>query len=49
MQSWVPCLFFSGGVTVGVVGRALATVSETLSIHYFSCEKNYDRLLRDLK
>lgn len=29
MQSWVPCLFFSGGVTVGAVGRALASVSNS--------------------
>jgi len=28
MQSWVPCLFFSGGVTVGAVGRALATFED---------------------
>ena len=27
MQSWVPCLYFSGGVTIGAFGRALAKVS----------------------
>ena len=23
-QLWVPCLFFSGGITVGKIGRQLA-------------------------
>ncbi|KAF6018846.1 INSIG2 [Bugula neritina] len=25
IKSWVPCIFFSGGVTMGTIGRALAT------------------------
>ena len=27
IKSWVPCIFFSGGVTIGTIGRALAMVS----------------------
>jgi len=30
IKSWVPCIFFSGGVTMGTIGRALATVSNVL-------------------
>ena len=27
VRSWLPCVFFSGGVTMGNIGRQLATVS----------------------
>lgn len=26
VRSWLPCIFFSGGVTVGNIGRQLAMV-----------------------
>uniref|UniRef100_A0A8C9JV35 Insulin-induced gene protein n=1 Tax=Panthera tigris altaica TaxID=74533 RepID=A0A8C9JV35_PANTA len=28
IRSWLPCIFFSGGVTVGNIGRQLAMVRE---------------------
>ena len=27
IRSWLPCIFFSGGVTMGNIGRQLAVVS----------------------
>uniref|UniRef100_A0A8C5UQY2 Insulin-induced gene protein n=1 Tax=Microcebus murinus TaxID=30608 RepID=A0A8C5UQY2_MICMU len=32
IRSWLPCIFFSGGVTVGNIGRQLAMVSEELNL-----------------
>ena len=29
IRSWVPCIYFSGGVTMGTIGRALARVRFT--------------------
>ncbi|XP_046525177.1 insulin-induced gene 1 protein isoform X1 [Equus quagga] len=34
IRSWLPCIFFSGGVTVGNIGRQLAMVA-VLSCHQF--------------
>lgn len=28
IRSWLPCIFFSGGVTVGNIGRQLAMVRD---------------------
>ena len=33
IKSWVPCIFFSGGVTIGTIGRALAMVSFDICIY----------------
>lgn len=30
VRSWLPCIFFSGGVTVGNIGRQLAMVNFTI-------------------
>ncbi|KAH0520259.1 Insulin-induced gene 1 protein [Microtus ochrogaster] len=32
IRSWLPCIFFSGGVTVGNIGRQLAMVSTVLGV-----------------
>ena len=29
-KSWLPCIFFSGGVTIGKIGRQLAQVARVL-------------------
>ena len=28
VRSWLPCIFFSGGITMGNIGRQLALVSK---------------------
>jgi len=30
VRSWLPCIFFSGGITMGNIGRQLALVSRKL-------------------
>ena len=35
VRSWCPCIFFSGGVTVGNIGRQLAAVS-IVYLQFFS-------------
>ena len=32
IRSWLPCIFFSGGVTVGNIGRQLAMVRESVTL-----------------
>ena len=32
IRSWLPCIFFSGGVTVGNIGRQLAMVRESVAL-----------------
>lgn len=34
MQSWIPCLYFSGGITIGTFGRALASFERVDHEHY---------------
>uniref|UniRef100_A0A3P8UHZ6 Insulin-induced gene protein n=1 Tax=Cynoglossus semilaevis TaxID=244447 RepID=A0A3P8UHZ6_CYNSE len=36
VRSWLPCIFFSGGVTVGNIGRQLAMVTAGKSFQNFS-------------
>ena len=31
VRSWLSCVFFTGGVTIGNIGRQLASVSKVLS------------------
>ena len=32
IRSWLPCIFFSGGVTVGNIGRQLAMVRKVVTL-----------------
>lgn len=40
IRSWLPCIFFSGGVTVGNIGRQLAMVRE-LVCHIGTCHYSF--------
>ncbi|KAI1242583.1 INSIG1 [Lamprotornis superbus] len=35
IRSWLPCIFFSGGVTVGNIGRQLAMLGSTSSLSFY--------------
>ncbi|ESN97090.1 hypothetical protein HELRODRAFT_114397 [Helobdella robusta] len=39
LQSWLPCIFFSGGVTIGNIGRQLAQCEQKDEDYLSGCQK----------